>query len=104
MVILNGLTTVTGGIYWQLRDGSDPGVLTLLAAHVPRERRPASITGVQYPEDVHEAWTFDLDDMKESAPPETASHFPSWASGRVSVRPSVVGESLRFDITPEMLG
>ncbi len=104
MVILNGLTTLTGGVYWQLRDGSDPSVLTLLTARVPAESRTAPIPGVQYPEDEHEAWTFDLDDMKAHASPETASQFPSWASGRVSVRPSVAEESLRFDITPEMLG
>jgi hypothetical protein len=104
MVVLNGLTTLTGGIYWQVRDPSDTDVLTLLTARVPPESRNAPIPGVRYPEDERQAWVFDLDAMKEHAAPETASGFPAWASGRVSVRPSVDGARLRFDITPEMLG
>ena len=104
MVVLNGVTTLTGGIHWQLREPSDPGVLTMLTARVPPESRDAPIPGVRYPEDERDAWAFDLDAIKEHAAPETASGFPPWASGRVSVRPSVEGERLRFDITPEMLG
>jgi hypothetical protein len=104
MVILRGITTLTGGIHWQVQDPSDPRVLTMVTARASPGRRTAPIPEVRYPEDEYKAWAFDLDAMKEHATPEVASRFPPWARGRVSVQPSGVGESLRFDITPEMLG
>ncbi len=115
MARLNGLATVSGrGIAWQLIDAGGPDVLTIAVSNqTPRSLkallRAATVPGIWPPEDEYEAWTFDLDVMREHANAEyTSSGFPSWVGGRVSVRPSVEGTSVegkrvRFDITPDML-
>jgi hypothetical protein len=103
MVILRGMMTISGGIYWNVLDSSGPGVLTLITARAASGYRTAPIPGVLYPEEEHQAWTFDLGAMKERAEPEVADCFPSWAVGKVTMEPSVEGGILRFDFTPEML-
>ena len=103
MVILRSLTSKAGGIYLEVLDPRDPEVLTLFIDHVIPGNRPATISGIRYPEDEREAWTFDLDAMKETQP-QIAGAFPAWASGNISVDPTTpVGSMWRFDITPEML-
>jgi hypothetical protein len=103
MVTLKGQTSSSGGIYLEVRDRHDPDALTLFIDQVRPGRRQATIPGFRYPKDVREAWTFDLDAMKETQP-QVAGAFPPWASGEVSVEPTEVGGMWRFDITPEMLG
>jgi hypothetical protein len=103
MVTLKGQTPSSGGIYLQVQDSHDPDALTLLIAQVTPGSRPPTIPGFRYPEDEREAWTFDLDAMKETQP-QVAGAFPPWASGEVSVEPTEVGSMWRFDITPETLG
>src|SRR5919112_1762047 len=71
MVVVKGHTSVTGGgIYWQLLGFSNPHVLTLFVDSLPPGKRDAPIIGVQYPADESEAWSFDLDAMKERSPTE----------------------------------
>ena len=105
MAILMGLTTLSGGIYWDRLYPSDPGVLTIRISRLLLGSRTTPTPGVQYPEDdEREAWTFDLDAIKEHAKPEVARGIPSWVGGAVTLKPKVEEEMLRFDITPEMLG
>jgi hypothetical protein len=104
MVVVKGHTTVTGGgIYWQVLGFSDPHVLTLLVDPLPPGERSAPIAGVQYPADESEAWSFDLDAMKEKSPRELGQRLLSWASGKARVTPTPEGGMWRFDITPQML-
>src|SRR5829696_6670853 len=49
-------------------------------------------------------WTLDFDAVRAHLEWQSSPHFPAWASGQVSARPSVVGPQVRFDITPEMIG
>jgi hypothetical protein len=99
MATLKGQTTNNGGIYLQVRDRHDPDALTLFIDQVMPGSRPTTIPGFRYPEDEREAWTFDLDAMKETQP-QVAGAFPPWASGKASVEPTEVGSMWRFDITP----
>jgi hypothetical protein len=104
MVVVKGHTSVTGGgIYWQLLGFSNPHVLTLFVDSLPPGKRDSPIVGVQYPADESEAWTFDLDAMKEKSPTELGQGLPSWASGKARVAPSPEGGVWRFDITPQVL-
>ena len=103
MVILKGQTPTGGGIYLQLLDVSDPDVLTMFIDHVVPGSRTVPGPGIRYPADEREAWTFDLDAMKEEQP-QIAGALPSWASGKISVEPTAEGSMWRFDITPEMVG
>jgi hypothetical protein len=104
MVVLKGHTSMTGGgIYWQVAAVGDPGVLTLFADRLQGETRTAPIAGVRYPVDEREAWTFDLDAMREKAEPRTAHAFPPWARGAAHVAPTLEGSRWRFDITPQAL-
>jgi len=103
MVVLKGHTSQTGGgIYWQMMAAGDPGVLTLFADRLQGDRS-APIAGVRYPADEREAWTFDLDAMREKAEARTAHAFPPWARGTAHVAPTVEGNMWRFDITPQAL-
>lgn len=103
MVILKDLPPLNEGLYLQVLDPSDPNVLTMFIDHVLEGSRTFSFPEVHYPEDEREAWTFDLDAIKEGQP-EIAGAFPPWASGKISVEPTPAGSMWRFDITPEMLG
>jgi hypothetical protein len=103
MVTLKGQTPSSGGIYLQVQDSHDPDALTLLIAQVTPGSRPPTIPGFRYPEDEREAWTFDLDAMKEKSPTELGQGLPSWASGKARVAPSPEGGVWRFDITPQVL-
>jgi hypothetical protein len=102
MVILRGMTPVAGGIYLEVLDGSEPDVLTMFISPAPPEGRTVPVRGVRHPEDEREAWIFDLDAIKETQP-QVAGAFPAWASGKISVEPTLVGSTWRFVITPEML-
>ncbi len=104
--ILRGHASASGGgIHWQQLDFRDPGVLTILVDSLPAGRRTATIPGVLYPqEDESEAWTFNLDAVREEAHPTLARGFPPWASGRVRAEPKPEGGMWRFDITPQLLG
>ena len=104
MVVLKGHTSLSGGgIYWQVTDAGDLSVLTLLADRLQGQMRTAPISGVRYPVDEREAWTFDLDAMREKAEPRTAQAFPPWARGTAHVAPTLEGSMWRFDITPQAL-
>jgi hypothetical protein len=92
------------GIHWGHLDFRDPDVLTVLVDKLPADgKRAATIPGVLYPPDESEAWTFDLDAVREEAPPTLARGIPSWASGSVRVEPTPEGSVWRFDITPQLL-
>ena len=103
MVVLKGHTSQTGGgISWQVMAAGDPGVLTLFADRLQGDRT-APIAGVHYPADERQAWTFDLEAMREKAEPRTAHAFPTWARGTAHVAPTVEANMWRFDITPQAL-
>jgi hypothetical protein len=109
MVILEGQVPVGGGIYWQVQDYRNPGVLTMLVDDVLPASRTIPVPGVRFPEEEGEAWTFDLDAMLEQAlkeehvMPGVVHAFPPWARGRITVEPTAAEGMWRFDITPEML-
>jgi hypothetical protein len=71
MARLNGLVTVSGrGVYWQLIDYGGPDVLTIAVAnqtpHTLKELlRAATVPGIWAPEEEYEAWTINLDVMKD---------------------------------------
>jgi|SRR5215218_10542829 len=104
MVIVKGHTSMTGGgIHWQSLGFSNPHVLTLLVDRLPLGQRATPIVGVKYPADESEAWSFDLDAMKEESPTELGGGLPSWASGKARVVPMPKGGVWRFDTTPQLL-
>jgi len=103
MAVLVGHRGISGGgVYWQITQPDDPGVLTML---FPEEvATDAAVPDVSLPEVVgQEAWTLDFDAVRAHLHQETSSHFPTWARGQASATPSEVGPSVRFDITPEMI-
>jgi hypothetical protein len=102
MALLVGITPLSGGVYWQLTDASDPGVLTIIAPRAVAE--DAAVPYISLPEGEQEAWTLDLDALREHTEPRISRHFPAWVSGRASATPSEVGPGVRFDIKPEMIG
>jgi hypothetical protein len=94
---------MSGGVYWQVPGADDPDVLTMIFPE--QVATDATVPDVSLPEVLgQEAWTLDFDAVKEHLDPRTAEHFPTWARGQVSATPSEVGPSVRFDITPELLG
>jgi hypothetical protein len=105
--ILNGGAPSSDGgrIHWHQLDFRDPGVLTVLVDGLPAgSRRTATDPGVRPPSEASEAWTLDLDAVREQAHPTLARGIPPWASGKVSVEPTPEGSAWRFDITPQLLG
>jgi hypothetical protein len=90
------------GIDLMVQSRRNPGLLTLFINQVPPGRRIVHGRGVRCPQDEHEAWTFDLDAMKDEQT-KAADAFPPWASGEISVEPTAGGGMWRFDITAEML-
>ena len=92
-----------GRIHWRQMDFRDPSVLTVVVEGQPTEGS-AAIPGVLYPPEQGEAWTLDLDAVREKAHPTLARGIPPWASGRVGVEPEQEGSAWRFEITPGLLG
>jgi hypothetical protein len=104
MAILVGHRGISGGgLYWQITQPDDPDVLTMV---FPEEvATDAAVPDVSLPEVVgQESWTLDFDAVRAHLGAESSYHFPAWASGQISAKPSEVGPSVRFDITPEMFG
>ena len=103
MVMLKGHTVASGGgIHWRQMNFRDPDVLTILVEMPPAGGTIAD-PGVRCPSDESEAWTLDLDAVREQAHPTLARGIPPWASGRVRVEPTPEGSKWRFEITPELL-
>jgi len=104
MVALVGRQGISGGgVYWTVTQAGDPDVLTMVFPE--RVATDATIPDVSLPEVVgQEAWTIDFDAVRAHLHQETSSHFPACARGHASATPSEVGPSVRFDITPEMVG
>jgi hypothetical protein len=98
MVLLTGLPTLAGGVYWQITSQSAPNVLTIAA---PRQ----AVDDISRSEEMQEQmWTLDLDALRSHTDPQTVRHFPAWAKGQLDATPSQVGAGrLTFEITPEML-
>ena len=104
MVVLVGRQGISGdGAYWTVTQAGDPDVLTMVFPE--QVATDAAVPDVSLPEVVgEEAWKIDFDAVRAHMHPETSSHFPVWARGQVSATPTEVGPSVRFDITPEMIG
>lgn len=85
MVVLNTITPLAGGVYWQITKQRDPEVLTIV---VPREaaENPAIADISRAPDAAHEeSCTLDLDALRAHiahTAPRSVRHFPTWASGR----------------------
>lgn len=89
--------TVSGcGIYWQLMDAGGSEILTIAVGGPTLEEfkdvlKAANVGGIWPPEDENEGWTIGVDIMSEHAnTEETLSGFPTWARGKVRVRPAAV--------------
>ena len=96
-----------GGVYWQITQPDDPNVLTMVFPE--QVATDTAVPDVSPPEVGQEAWTLDFwtldfDAVRAHLEWQSSPHFPAWASGQVSARPSVVRPQVRFDITPEMIG
>jgi hypothetical protein len=104
MVALVGRQGISGdGAYWTVTQAGDPDVLTMVFPE--QVATDATVPDVSLPEVLgEEAWAIDFDAVRAHMHPETSSHFPVWARGQVSATPTEVGPSVRFDITPEMIG
>jgi hypothetical protein len=104
MVALVGRQGISGdGAYWTVTQAGDPDVLSMVFPE--QVATDATIPDVSLPEVAgQEAWTIDFDAVRAHMHPETSSHFPVWARGQASATPTEVGPSVRFDITPEMIG
>jgi hypothetical protein len=103
MALLVGLTPIGGGVYWQVTQPDDPGVLTMVFPE--RVATDATVPDVSLPEVFgQEEWTLDFDAVREHLDPQTAAYLPAWARGRVGATPSETGPQMRFDLTPEMVG
>ena len=104
MAVLVGHRGISGaGVYWQITQPDDPDVLTMVFPE--QVATDAAVPDVSLPEVVgQEAWTLDFDAVRAHLEWQSSPHFPAWASGQVSARPSVVRPQVRFDITPEMIG
>lgn len=104
MMVLVGQQGISGGgVYWTITQRGDPDVLSMVFPE--RVATDATIPDVSLPEVFgQEAWTIDFDAVRAHLHPESFSHSPPWASGQASAIPSEVGPSVRFDITPEMIG
>src|SRR5215203_2885023 len=104
MVRLVGMQGFSGGgVDWQITRLGDPSVLTMVFPE--RVATDATIPDVSLPEVFgQEAWTIDFDAVRAHMHPETSLHFPVWARGPASATSTEVGPSVRFDITPEMIG
>jgi hypothetical protein len=106
MVLLVDLPPIGGVVVWLITRPDDPGVLTIAASReVANDVGVPDITPPTPPEGEQEAWTLDLDAVRERLDPHSSPYFPAWASGRISVAPSEVGARVvRFVIRPEMIG
>src|SRR5919107_5798099 len=104
MVALVGVQGISGGgVYWTVTQAGNPDVLTMVFPE--RVATDAAVPDVSLPEVVgQEAWTLDFEAVRAHLESQSLSHFPPWARGQVSATPSEVGPSMRFDITPEMIG
>jgi hypothetical protein len=103
MVLLVDLPPIGGGVVWLVTRPDDPGVLTIAASR--EVANDAGLPDITPPEGEQEAWTLDLDSMRDRLDPPSSPYFPAWASGRISAVPSEVGARVvRFDIRPEMIG
>jgi hypothetical protein len=107
MTILVGHRGISGGVYWQITQSDDPGVLTMVFPE--QVATDAAVPDVSPPEVGQEAWTLDLwtldfDAVRAHLGSQFLFQFPAWTSGQVSATPSEGGPSVRFDITPEMIG
>jgi len=106
MVTLVGHRGASSGVYWQITRPGDPEVLEIV---FPEQiATDTGVPDVEPPEIGQEAltrglWTIDFDAVRAHLDQQSLSRFPAWASGQVSVTPSEVGPSVRFDITPEMV-
>jgi hypothetical protein len=103
MALLVGRRAISGGVYWQVTRAEDPGVLTMVFPE--QVATDATVPDVSLPEVFgQEAWTLDFDAVREHLDPQTAAYLPAWAMGRVGAKPSELGPSVRFDLTPAMFG
>src|SRR5215216_2256740 len=104
MAVLVGHRGISGaGVYWQITQPDDPDVLTMVFPE--QVATDAAVPDVSLPEVVgQEAWTLDFDAVRAHLESQSSSHFPAWARGQVGATPTEVGPSVRFDITPEMIG
>src|SRR5215217_8049907 len=102
MAVLVGHRGIGGGVYLQITQPDDPDVLTMVFPE--QVATDTAVPDVSPPEVGQEAWTLDFDAVRVHLEWQSSPHFPAWASGQVSARPSVVGPQVRFDITPEMIG
>ena len=104
MVALVGRQGISGdGAYWTVTQAGDPDVLTMVFPE--QVATDAAVPDVSLPEVVgEEAWKIDFDAVRAHMHQESSSHFPAWARGQVRATPTEVGPSVRFDITPEMIG
>jgi len=102
MVLLVDLPPIGGGVVWLVTRPDDPGVLTIAASR--EVANDVGVPDITPPEGEQEAWTLDLDAVRERLDPHSSPYFPAWASGRISAAPSEVGARVRFVITPEMIG
>ena len=103
MVLLVDLPPIGGVVVWLVTRPDDPGVLTIAASR--EVANDVGVPDITPPEGEQEAWTLDLDSVRERLDPHSSPYFPAWAGGRISVAPSEVGaRGVRFVIRPEMLG
>ena len=104
MVVLVGEQGIRGGgVYWTITQLGDPNWLTMVFPE--QVATDATIPDVSLPEVFgQEAWTIDFDAVRAHLEAQSFSHFPPWANGQASARPSEVGPWMRFDITPGMIG
>jgi hypothetical protein len=103
MVLLVDLPPIGGVVVWLVTRPDHPGVLTIWASR--EVANDAGLPDITPPEGEQEAWTLDLDSMRDRLDPPSSPYFPTWASGRISATPSEVGaRGVRFVIRPEMIG
>ncbi len=98
MVVLNGMMTPGGDVYWKTASADDPETLTLLVDSIVLRANTATDDCPPAGDDFG-TWTLDLDALRERADSKTAEDVPPWASGRVSMEPTEEGKVLRFDIS-----
>jgi hypothetical protein len=107
MAVLVGHRSISGGVYWQITQPDDPGVLTVVFPE--RVATDTAVPDVSLPEVGQEArtldlWTLDFDAVRAHSDSQSLSRLPTWARSQLRATPSEVGSSVRFDITPEMFG
>ena len=103
VVLLVDLPPIGGVVVWLVTRPNDPGVLTIWASR--EVANDVGVPDIMPPEGEQEAWTLDLDAVRERLDPHSSPYFPAGASGRISAAPSEVGaRGVRFVIRPEMIG